>query len=260
MPDAGLSLGSYQKFVTFEKKEVSEIFIGALVMGFIAGFARWGAGNQVDFLLGIRNTLLGVGISLFVLFIFAFATKTSAVKRGYDAKFKLSYPMVIASMVIVFVSYGSIWFFPIGGVMMDTNKKLRLGMFRYQFNLKEQSLVNFFGPFAVLLSVFFIKTLASLTNFAFIPENILLDLIRISVMFSLLIMLPIPGLNGLNIFFERPGKYFMYLGVIVGLSISLFAIDNIFLSLLIGFIFAGVFLFLGLKLMDALNAEKPKKK
>lgn len=258
MPDAGFTLGSYQKFIRFEKKEVIELFIGALVMGFVVSFARWGDGATADLLVGFRNLLIGVLMSIVVLFVFSFASKVAAVKKGYLARFKISYGMVIASLVITFLTYGAIWFFPIGGITMETERRLRIGMFRYQFNLKEQSNISFFGPFGVLKAAFAIKILAILTNFAFIPKPMLLDFLKISVLFAIFVMLPFPSLNGLHIFFDRPGKYFMFFGATVGLSIAIFFIDNIFLSLLVALIFAALFLFLGSKLMDSLNAVKKK--
>jgi len=261
MPDAGFNLGSYQKFIRFERKEVTEILIAGLVMGFIVSFARWGEGNTADLAVGFANLLLGVVMSLFILVVFSFASKVAAVKKGYLARFKISYGMVIASLVVAFLSYGAVWFFPVGGISMETERRLRIGMFRYQFNLKEQSIISFFGPLAVLHAALLIKTIAILTNFAFIPKLLLLDYLKMSVLFSILIMLPLPSLNGLHIFFDRPGKYFMFFGNILGTAVALFYIDNIFLSILVSLIFAGLFLFIGTKLMDSLNkVEAPAKK
>jgi len=252
MPDLGMNLGNYQKLLTFDKKEIINLIIGAVIMGFIAGFTKWGQGKIVDFRYGLNNLLIYTTISLIILFFFAISTKIIAIKKGYIVTYSLSMPMIITSLVLAFLTYGTLWFFPVASIQVEHNKKLRLGFFRFQFNLKEQSMIAFFGPFTILCIAFLFKSFGMATNFILLDKEWMIEILKIAVLFSVQIMLPLPGLNGLLIFFERPGKYFLFFGLIIGLAISVFFIDNFLISILVAIVFSLLFFVVGNKLMDKL--------
>ncbi|MBN2881650.1 hypothetical protein JXM83_06395 [Candidatus Woesearchaeota archaeon] len=247
MPDQGFSLGTYHKHFKFDKKEVAIVLIVALVIGFITSFTKWGSDATPDVVVGLSNLFISTIISLVILLMFISVTKFTAIKRGYDVKIETSPIMIFISIMVSFISYGVVWFFPIMGLSISHNKKLRLGMFRYEANLKEMSMISFVGPFAILLMSFFFKIFM---NMAQIDSFWFAESIKIATFLAVYTMLPLPKMNGLHIIFDSREKYFMYFGTIIGLSLSVLLIDNLLLALVIAIIFSGLFFWLGMKLLE----------
>lgn len=250
MPSTGFNIATYVKYLKLEKNELKNFLIASIVLAFIISFTQWGEGNVARIEVGLLNFLVSFIISSTILGIFMFTSKIVALTRGYTANIVLSYPMILVSILVTFVSYGAFWFFPILGINLEHQKKLRLGMFRYELNLKEISLVAFSGPLGVLFMSFFLKLFIQFLNF---DAFWFTQAIKVAAAFSLFVMLPFPKTNGMLIFFDSREKYFMYLGVIVGFALSIFFIDNLLLILLSAILFSALFFYFGLKILEKIS-------
>jgi len=247
MPRTGIDISTYQKYLKIEKEELRSFFISTFILAFIISFTQWGVGDSAQINVGLYNLFISILISGAIISIFMFISKLVAISRGYTANIVISYLMVLTSLLVVFISYGKIWFFPILGINLEHQKKLRLGMFRYELNLKEISMVAFAGPLGLLFMSFFMRLFIEFLGFDAFWFS---QAIKVAAAFSLFTMLPFPKTNGMLIFFDSREKYFMYLGVIVGFALSIFFIDNLLLVLLTAIIFSALFFYFGLKLLE----------
>jgi hypothetical protein len=246
MPDMYFDLGTYKKYLKFDKKEIRNLIISAIVIAFIVSFNEWGEGKTAELSVGLFNLSISFIITLAALLLFMFFCKGAAIKRGYSATLSMSNPMILISIMIAFFSYGTVWFFPFFGITVEHNKQLRLGMFRYQMNLKEIAFASFAGPFFLLLSAFILRWI-------FGTGSLMELVVKIFIAIAVYTMLPLPKTNGMNIFFNSRPKYFMYLGVVIGLALSVLFVDNFLLALLVAIGFSTLFLWAGMKLFEKIS-------
>lgn len=221
----------------FSGQELPGILVGILVTGFIFSFKHWGA-ETFDFGYGLKNlflTTIAAGIS----FLGHIAPqKIYALSCGYRAEFKTWWAGVLIALVLGFITLGNFTLVLAGGIMLSFMARQRLGEFRYGYSLTEQAVAGLWGVFGSLI----FAALFRIGNY-FLPEALFFERgLMISLIFAICSVLPIPKLEGLNIFFGSRGTYMV--GVIIVVLTTLLLLWGggwgLLLGIILGLIAGGI--------------------
>ncbi|MBU0535727.1 MAG: hypothetical protein KKE20_02090 [Nanoarchaeota archaeon] len=220
-----------KKYYGFDKDEIKGIVITVIILAFIVSFDEWGV-TTFDFLYGLRNFFNSMLIILLSFLIYLSAQRITAIKSGFKAEWRVWIYGLIIGLILVFVSRGKLWFLAPGGVIVYHMAGHRICSFRYGLNYWPLGMSAIMGPIACALLAIFFKIL--LTIF---PANVLLDkAMRINVWIAITNMIPIPPLDGSNMFFASRMVYIFIFGFVLGTLVPILLNINVLYSLLIGLV------------------------
>ena len=188
---------------SFEKEELSVLIPAVFLTAFMFSFNDWGE-ETLDLSLGLRNLFL-MAILVAVSFLVRFSCqKIYALKEGYKAHYNGWWTGIIIALIITLLSKGSVPLVLIGGVAVSFMVRQRLGEFRYGFSYSDNARISFSGIAANLL----LALLFAISLF-FFPENYFFSKgLWLNWIMAACAVLPLPQLDGLNIYFgSRPWYY-----------------------------------------------------
>tara|TARA_Y100000310_G_C20526576_1_gene736355 strand:- start:54 stop:791 length:738 start_codon:yes stop_codon:yes gene_type:complete len=192
-----------KEFFRYSRQESTNLIIAIIVTGFIFSFRDWGEQN-FSLLIGLKNfliTCLLVAISFIIRFSWQ---KISALNYGYKAEFEIWFPGIIFALLITFLSVGKLPLILIGSVSLSFMVRHRLGEFRYGFSHKQAANVHFFGIAGNLALAILFGAFAHSH-----PDNyIFVKAVSINLWMALCSLLPLPHLDGVNIFFGSRLRYY----------------------------------------------------
>jgi len=212
--------------LTFEKKEIRDILITAVCLGFILSFKHWG-GAYFDIVVGLKNFVGMFLVALFSILIAIFVQKLISIKTGYKAKYKAWLLGLLIGLYICFISDGDWYLFLPGGIIISSIELHRIAKHRKMLRLRDKAFILFFGPFtfivlAYLFRAFFISGASNLLveravilNMALAVYTIL-PIPQIEALFPRLHFKETANLNGFEIFYWSKTVYvFSFLFIIV---------------------------------------------
>ncbi len=200
----------------FEKQEVSFLIPAVLLTAFIFSFRDWGE-TQLDLALGLRNFFLVLIIAALSFVARLSWQKIFALKEGHKAEFKGWWAGLIIALVVAFLTAGRLPLVLIGGIVASFMVRQRLGEFRYGFSYFDNALISFCGIAANLV----LALLFSLGLY-FFPENYFFTKgLWLNWIMALCAALPLPQLDGLNIYFGSRPLYYFTLAVVAVFGILL---------------------------------------
>jgi hypothetical protein len=221
--------GRIKEYFKFEKREVTGIVISVLIIAFILSFKDWGT-EKFDVVSGVNNLAATILIVSLAYIVHVSVQKIYALKMGYLAEFQYSLYGLIIGLVLCFASNGFLFFLGSGEVQLRHVPRWRVGKFRYGLNYWDYAKISFAGPMAnVFLAIFF--KMLSWTGSPLIEKAILAN-----ILIAIFSLVPVPGNDGLNLFFGSKPFYAFSVGTIVGISMLLLYVKIIWLSILMGFI------------------------
>ncbi len=220
-------IAALQRYCTFTREEVRDIFIIAIVFGFIISFRDWGE-DTFNAITGIENLLKGfliAGIALFFKFGFQ---KAFALKRGYQIEFKVWGIGLFLGVLITLVSRGHLMLLLPAGVVLFHMGGMRLGRFRYGLNMFDVALVSLMGPVANIILAIIWKLLLLVA-----PENIFFaKAFLVNVTLAVTSILPIPFTDGGNTFFGSRTLWAFGIGAMVSAAALLYLIKSPFIAII----------------------------
>lgn len=222
-----------KEFYSFSKQEVYGLVMVIVVLGLVFSFRDWGE-DSFDFFFGIKNlvlTIIVVGIS--TLFRLSWQ-KIYALAQGYRSEFKVWWPGLIISLVLAFITMGRLPIPFTGTIVNSFMVKQRLGEFRYGYSYEDGAMIGMYGIFGNLVgAVIFAIGLYFLPQSYFFHQALVFNLLMAFVSF-----LPLPQLDGLQMFFGWKGLYFLLIGLTFLASVLLISRTRI--GLIIAIILAVV--------------------
>lgn len=214
-------------------KEVRDILLSVIVLGFIFSFGQWGE-NGFDLNAGLFNwfkACLVVGV--------AFAAHELAhkfVAQSYDAKaeYKMWPQGLLLSVFLTFISNGAMVFAAPGFVAISTAYFTRIGYKFVKLSLEEKGRIALSGPMAGLGVAVLAKIVQPL-----LPSTIFLQLVQINAWLALFNLIPFPPLDGSKVFMWSRG---WWVAGVVSASLVLFLFPSwgVFSSLLVIGLVLGV--------------------
>lgn len=236
----------------FDTKEVLNIILAALILGFIFSFQDWGPGKTVVINIGIMNLVKTAIISMVVLLVYLLAHKIAAIRNDCTSRFtlwgikrywfrkkhKLKRPIklgIIIPLLLVILTNGYIKFAAVGSSELKEIRKRWIGKKYKHLTGYQTALIHLTGPLTILLLATILSSTETLSKLVLISYSV--------AMFS---MLPFSGLDGAKIFFGSPPLYvFSIIFMIATLILIKVAspIITLLLSLALGIILLIMFLY-----------------
>ncbi len=173
----------------FTKKEFIDLLIVSLIGGFIFSFRKWGDGTVADPMVGLRNLLISSIIVFIGMIIHLSVQRVGALKDGYKATFKTSYPSLLASIFIAIMTFGLVpTLFP-GKMYLTFIPRLRVGEFRYGANYQELGKIAAMGVFSHVVLALLFKILLGIIG----PNAVLEHAMFVYMILAITTFLPIPS-------------------------------------------------------------------
>lgn len=232
---AGDLADKIKRYFGFSKQEKRWLLISILAIGIIVGFDD----GKEFFVLShwVINLLYMLAIVAFSLFVREAAHRIFGLMNGYKVEYLPSFHTLVLGMILAFISNGRIFFFLAPNtVKLEMLEKHRLGYFRYGLSYGNVGTVSLMGPLASILLAVLFKV------FTFLPSSLIERAVIINVALAVSNMLPIPGLDGMQMFFASRAAYIFAVGAILGMSIFLLVPRfSLMISLLGALILGGIF-------------------
>lgn len=220
-------------YFKFDKKEIRDVLITVLVIGFIFSFKDWGA-ETFDLIVGLQNFLNAVLIVGAAFFVHEGAHKLIAIGKGYDSRFKSWFYGLLFSLAVAIISNGDWILLAPGAVTIAVRHLHRVGHYRYGPNYKDIALISYAGPVSHIFLALIFKALLPLgLNPALVQKAII-----INIWLAIFNILPIPPFDGSKVFFGHRLFYFFGAAFIVGASAALWFM-GVWQSILTSLVFAA---------------------
>jgi hypothetical protein len=219
------ALDKIKRYYSFSRLEARNIIISILILGFIVGFDDGRVDSTiVQWVTNLFNSILIVALAFLV---HESAHRVIALIGGLRAEYRVWWYGLMFGLILSIVSRGKLWFLIPGGVVCEILQRHRLGHFRYGINYWVVGIVSFMGPLANLLTAMFFKILM---HIPYLQGNLLLHkVVVVNVIFAIMALLPLPGLDGINLFYAtRIGYVSLYAGLIAAGLLTIYA--NVFIS------------------------------
>ncbi len=250
--------------VTFDRHEISQIIAGLIVLAFVFSF-----NIEQTFSQWLKNFILMFILSGASLYVNLVAHKYAAYARGANAKFELwtiqrfgfgkasaakgrpadpllrllyniaFFPLnlwLVVPILVAFFSNGQLPFAAVGITSIAITSAHRLGKKYLHASEIETAKIAVVGPIINLMFALIIKTLFGLSGIAG-------DLVTINIALAVSNMLPLPRLDGSQVFFSSVLLYIFSMVFILGCAFLIFFL-TIFPTLILSLIFAITILIL----------------
>lgn len=221
---------------SFSKAELSGLIPAILVTAFIFSFRDWGA-QEFDLVVGLQNLFIVMVITVISFFFRFSCQKLYGLAEGYKVDFKLWWMGLAIALVIAFISVGRLPLVLVGTVVSAFMIKQRLGEFRYGFSYWNSAMISLWGVLGnLIMALLFAIGDYFAPGSYFFSKGLLLNIIM-----ALGALLPLPQLEGLNIFFGSRRLYFIALLIALVSIVLLFSGSKIALILAVaGGAIAGI--------------------
>ncbi len=224
-------MGTYtdvvKKYFVFNRTEIRDIIVTVLILGFMFSFRQWGI-EKFNPNAGIQNLISALLIVALALLVHVSAQRMYALSKGFQVEYKMWIYGLLIALVICFVTRGYAVLVIPGGIMMYALEGHRLGKWRYQMSYKDLGIVSLIGPLSNIVLAILFKLMLIVA-----PGHILLTkALAVNLWFAVFTILPIPRLDGLNIFYSgRMTWVFVFAGTVVA-SLLLYFTTSIFWSII----------------------------
>ncbi len=224
-----------KKYYGFDRHELKGIAVSIIVLAFIVSFNEWGV-EKFDFFYGLRNYINAALILTLTFLVYQSAQRITALKSGFKAEWRVWTYGLLIGLVLAFVSRGQLWFLAPGGMIVYHMAGHRITSFRYGLNYWPMGVSALAGP----VSCAFLALLFKLLSGVFPANLLIIKAMKINIWFAIINLLPIPPMDGSNMFFASRLFYVFAFATLVGFLLSLLFF-SVLVSLLIGLLMGVIF-------------------
>lgn len=224
-------LATIKEYFSFNLKEFRSLVLAAIIFGFIISFRNWGSG-EIEAVVGFTNffnSALGV---LFCLLLHVSIQKVVGLRFGFLVEYKPWLFGMLLGLVAAFGSFGFLWIFLPGGIVVQHLAGIRLGRFRYGANLFPVGLVAFSGSLGSVIFGIFLRQLSVITN-----NPLLSQMYIFSILLAIFTLVPVPPLNGFHLYFASRESYVFFVIFLLILALLMHVLP-VFIALILA-ILAG---------------------
>jgi hypothetical protein len=228
-----------KKYFKFSNKEWLQILVTTLVSAFILSFTDWGV-KTFDISIGFMNLFNTFLIVFLVLLVQESVHRLVALLAGYKVEYKLWWPGLVIGFVVIFFSNGALKLLAPGGIVVSHLAIHRIGKFRYGPNYNTIGWIAMTGPLSNIFMGIVFKILSGVAPNA----PLFTEAANICVLFAIFNMLPIPPLNGHQLFFGSRYIYMFVAGAVIAAGAGLYflgTIGTILSALIVGVIAAALY-------------------
>jgi hypothetical protein len=219
-----------RQFYRFQKEEVKHLVISILAITFI--FAYNDGSESFSMAFWLSNFLIVGVIVAVTFFVHISAQKIFALQQGYMAEYRMWTTGLMLGITIALLS-GGLWFLLLpGGIFMQHMAIQRLGKFRYGLNVKSMANIAASGSIANLVLATFAVAMSKQLH---ILPQFFDKVANINFWFLIFMLLPLPNLPGLYVFFASRLTYVFFFTTLLAYVIMVkFNVYSWILALIIG--------------------------
>lgn len=184
----------FKKYGPFTKKELKQLLISTLIIGFIIGFNDKRTTSAIDsyFIFFMIFSMLGAVLALLIKMA---VQRYFLYKFGYAPQYNYSINSLLIGIVLVFATQGKLWFLAPGCTTSSMLQAERLGRWRMGYRILDNARSLFMGIIFLTFCAIFLKLFAT-------SQTIFLNhLIMIFLAVAFYSALPLPECDGLHIFY-----------------------------------------------------------
>ena len=222
-----------KEFYNFDRDELVGIITVIFISAFIFSFRDWGD-EQFNLVFGLTNFLILTLIASLSLLFRISCQKIYGLSQGQSVRFKIWWLGLFISLIIAFISAGKIPLILAGASASAFMVKQRLGEYRYGFNYWINGIASFWG----ILGNLILALIFSIAAYFWSYNYILTKAIYFNLIMAFSALIPLPQLDGLNIYF---GNRFLYLvAVFTTLIISILLLSRTKIGLVLAIFFGSI--------------------
>lgn len=212
-----------KKYFTFSPEEIKSIIVTVFFLGFMFSFREWGSGASFNVRQGVLNWVNSGLVVLLALLVYISFQRIMAIKKGYKIEYRMWFWGLLAGVIITFVSSGYLPLAFLGTVIIYHLEGHRLGSWRYGLNYKDLGVISMMGPLSLIILALIFKIIS------FASGSVLVDkMVLVCAILACTNMLPIPWIDGGNVFFASRTLWVFSFAGIVAASVLLYFFNNIF--------------------------------
>jgi len=219
-----------KRYFTFSADEIKSIIVTVFFLGFMFSFREWGSGASFNFQSGLLNWVNSGLVVLLALLVYISFQRIMAIRKGYKIEYRMWFWGLLAGVILTFVSSGFLPLAFLGTVIIYHLEGHRLGSWRYGLNYKDLGVISMMGPLSLIILALIFKIIS------FASGSVLVDkMIIVCAILACTNMLPLPWIDGGNVFFASRTLWVFGFAGIVAASVFLY-----FFSSIIGVILGAV--------------------
>lgn len=221
-----------KRFFWFSRDELIAFFIAVFGLAFIYSWTGWGA-EKFDASVGLKNFAGSAVLVALTMFVHHAGQRLVALWFGFRVEHRLWSFGLIIGLILAVLTKGKVVFLAVSGTIAHMMPYHRIGAFRYGPNIAVISKISLAGPVA---NLFFSAIIKSLGWIGILSSSFADKLFWLNVVFAVWNLLPIPPLDGSNVFYHSRLTYVFFFGSFLAyvLLVYVFEFYSYILSLLIG--------------------------
>ena len=227
----------------FSWQEISALLVAIVVTGFVFSFRDWG-GAEFDAATGLGNLILLIVVAAISFSFRLSCQKIYGLVEAHKVEFRVWWLGMLLALVIAFVSRGYIPLVLLGVATVGFMVRQRLGEFRYGFSYWVNGVISYWGVMgSLILAILFAIGAFFYPESYFFTKGVSLNLIMAACS-----LIPIPQLEGLNIFFGSRKLYFFGIFLVLLAFVLLWLTRTAFgliFAIIAGIVYAAVYLAIG---------------
>lgn len=214
-----------KRYFSFDQHETLWVFLSIIALALMAGFDD--GRKSFDAALWAANFIQVFFIIFLAVLVHETAHRVYALHIGFKLEFKPWFYGLVAGLIVMLLTTGKFFFLAYSSFEAKLLKAHRLGYFRYGLNYFAIAAIAAVGPVANIALAAIFKLMV------FLPESFVQKAVLINVMFAIYNLLPIPPLDGAQLFFGSRILYAFTAGLVLGWSVFLLIPSfNIFITFL----------------------------
>lgn len=223
-----------KKYFKFSPDEIKSFIVTIVFLGFMFSFREWGV-DGFEARIGFFNWFNSIIVVGFALLVYLSAQRLMAIRKGYRVEYKMWFYGLIIALLVTFVTRGNIVLAFVGTTLIYHLEGHRLGKFRYGLNYKDLGVISLMGPLAMIILAFIFKLFSAV----FTQSPLVDKMILATLLIACLSMLPLPWIDGGNVFFaSRLLWVFAFVALLIA-SVLLYFYSSI-LGIIISAVFIGI--------------------
>ena len=225
-----------KRYFMFTPLEIRSLIIAVLVTAFVFSFREWGYGDDFSLRIGAFNYFNAVLIVGLSFLIHISIQRIWSLGTGYRQEWKLWTFGLLFSLIMAFLTNGTIWLILPGGFFVHHMAGHRLGWFRYDINYWALGLIAVTGTFATIFFAALFKAVSVI-----VANSLIEKLITFNIAYALYSLIPLPPLDGSRTFYGSRMLYAFSTAFILAAAILLSSNIGIGIALLSSFFIAAGF-------------------
>jgi len=211
-----------KKYFSFSADEIKSIIVTVFFLGFMFSFREWGSGEAFNFSAGIYNWINSGLVVLLALLVYISCQRIMGIRKGYRIEYRMWFWGLLVALAFTFATSGYFVLALLGTVVIYHLEGHRLGSFRYGLNYKDLGVISLSGPLALIIFALIFKIIGFASASPLVQKVMFISMLMASVN-----MLPLPWVDGGNVFFaSRTLWVFAFVGIVAA-SLLLYFMNSI---------------------------------